>query len=214
MKFSKRLLLGLAGLALASSAMADTLYSQGFDNLSTSGWLLTNNSTPVGQSWFQGTPENLAAHSGDTSSYVAANFLSATNGTGAISNWLISPEISFGGNAASVSFFASAAPDLGYVDTINVYFSSGSGSSTGGFSLIGTLTAPIGGWTSFSFATPAAASGRIAFEYVATFDTGNYAAIDDVSVSAVPEPTSMLMLAAGLAGIACVRRRQAAREQR
>ncbi|MDC8770230.1 PEP-CTERM sorting domain-containing protein [Roseateles albus] len=43
-----------------------------------------------------------------------------------------------------------------------------------------------------------------------TFDLGQYAAIDDLQVGAVPEPSSVALLGLGLAGVAFARRRRAA----
>lgn len=208
MKLAKKCLLGLAGATLALAAQADT-YTEGFDNLATSGWTLTNNSSPAGQAWFQGVPEYFAAQSGGDGSYAAANFLSAANGAGSISNWLISPELTLGG-AGSVSFFARTEALEGFSDTVKVYFNAGADTATSSFtSLLGTVTLSSSGWTQYTFALPEAATGRIAFEYaVSDAATANLAAIDSVSVSAVPEPASFALMGLGVLGLAFLRRRQ------
>lgn len=211
MKLSKPTRFGLAALALAgsSAAFADAppLYSQGFDDLASSGWLLINNSAPAGTSWFQGVPESLTAQAGAADSFAMATYLSALNGSGAIDNWLISPEIALNG-AATLSFWARSEDTAGFSDTMKVYFNAGAAASTASFtSLLSSVTATTAGWTQYSVALPDAASGRIAFDYfAANADTANVIAIDSVSISAVPEPTTYALLGLGLCAIACVRR--------
>lgn len=208
MKLAKKCLLGLTGLTMAVCAQAET-YTQGFDNLATSGWLLTNNSSNPGNSWFQGVSEQLAAHSGAADSYAAANYLSAVNGAGSISNWLISPELNLGG-ATQLSFYARTEAVEGFADTLKVYFNAGSDSSTASFvSLQSTITLQTDAWTLYTIALPAAGTGRIAFEYaVGNAENANYAAIDSVTVSAVPEPASFALMGLGVLGLAFLRRRQ------
>jgi len=208
MKLAKKCLLGLAGVTLAIAAQADT-YTEGFDDLAASGWTLTNNSSPAGLAWFQGIPEYFAAQSGGAGSYAAASFLSAANGAGSISNWLISPVLTLGG-ANTVSFFARTEATEGYSDTVKVYFSAGTDAATTSFTnLLGTATLSTAGWTQYTFALPEAATGRVAFEYaLSDAANANLAAIDSVSVSAVPEPTSFALMGLGVLGLAFLRRRQ------
>lgn len=210
MNLAKKCLLGLAGIAMAASAAAGEIYSEGFNNLATSGWILTNKSAPAGgNTWYQGGPEIFTAHSGPDDSYAAANWLSTLDGSGTISNWLISPEIMVG-SGAILNFAARGADEPGFFDTIKVYFSAGNGTDTAGFSLLGTLTAPTAGWMDFSYLLPGAASGRIAFEYIGgdgSAEAAAYAGIDSVSV--VPEPTSFALVGLGLAGLSLSRRKAA-----
>ncbi|HEY1092369.1 MAG TPA: choice-of-anchor J domain-containing protein [Burkholderiaceae bacterium] len=209
MTLGKHWAIGLAGMGMALAAQADTLYTQGFDNLGTSGWVSTNMSAPVGQAWFQGNAGIFDAQAGATGSYAAANFLSAV-GSGSIDNWLISPSLTLG-SAMTLSFWARSASDSGFADAFKVYFSAGSDGSVGSFtSVLASITATTNGWTQYSFALPDAASGRIAFEYlVANADNANYMGIDSVSItSAVPEPTTYALMGLGLAGIALLRRRR------
>lgn len=208
MKLAKKCILALASLTLAAGAQADT-YTQGFDDLASSGWLLSNISAPVGGNWFQGAPEIFAAQAGAESSYVAANYLSALNGSGSISNWLISPELTLGG-ASSLSFYARTDDLAGFADTLKVYFNAGSDATAASFTnLLSMVTLSTGAWTQYTIALPNAATGRIAFEYaVSSADMANMAAIDSVSVTAVPEPASFALMGLGVAGLVFLRRRK------
>lgn len=207
MKLTASCLLALAGLAGAATAQADTLYSEGFDNLAASGWILTNNSSPAGISWFQGVVENFAAQAGADNSYASANFNSTTALAGSISNWLISPEITLGG-ATSLSFYLRSAGNDGFQDAVNVYFNAGADSSTASFSTPLTAITAADGWTLYTIDLPSAATGRIAFEYaVGDANNANLVGIDSVSISAVPEPSTYLLMGLGLAGVGLLRRR-------
>jgi len=211
MKLTNTCLLALAGVALATSAHADGIYSEGFDNLAGSGWVLANNSSPAGQSWYQGVSEIFAAQDGAAGSYASANFLSALGGSGSISNWLISPEINLGG-ATSLSFYVRTEATDGYLDAVNVYFNAGSSSATASFTTLLTAVTATQGWTQYTVNLPTAATGRIAFEYVVgNADDANVIGIDTVQIAAaVPEPTTYALMGLGLAGLAALRRRRSA----
>jgi hypothetical protein len=209
MNFKKSCLFALTGIALAASAQADGLYSESFDNLAATGWILTNNSSPASLTWFQGNPDIFAAQAGASGAYAAANFNSAV-GSGSISNWLISPEITLG-SASVLTFYVRTEAVSGYQDALNVYFHAGSDSTTASFTTALTSITAAQGWTQYTVTLPSAATGRIAFEYaVGNADNANYIGLDTLQISAVPEPATYGLMALGLVGIAALRRRSAA----
>jgi hypothetical protein len=208
---------GLLAAGLMAGAQAATALSEGFDSvaaLAGSGWVLTNASAPVGQAWFQGNSGIFAADTGAASSYIGANFLSTTTDTGAVDNWLITPELTLG--AGQVLSFKTRASDSDFFDRLEVRFSSGASVLVGDFStLLGTVgsavsaTYPVAGWASYTLALPTAATGRIAFRYtVPVALDASYIGIDTVIVSDVPEPASMALFGLGLAGVAGAARRR------
>ena len=210
-----------AAVTLALAAIVPAIpYAQAVDVLSENfndidmlpGWSLVNNSTPVGDPWFQGTPEVFAAHQGAPGAYIAANFFSAGDEEGTIDNWLITPTLDLIG-PTTLAFFTRTAPITGFNDTLEVRFSEGSGTGTAGFD---TLLATIGGatpypasWQEFSLSVAHVGEGRFAFRYTGDAATANYVGIDTVSVLSVPEPSAYLMLGVGLFGLTMLRRRKA-----
>ena len=213
----KQLMSGLALVAAASGAQAITVLSEGFDDVATlgaAGWVQVNQSTaPLGNSWFQGNSGIFAAASGAANSYVAANFLGTGNATGAVSNWLMTPELSLDGTS-ELSFLVRTAGD-GFLDKIEVRLStSGASANVADFStLLGSFQASSDtGWVGLSYtlnSLDAPASGRLAFRYLVdnVSTAGNYLGIDDVVVtSAIPEPTTYLLMSLGVAGLMLRRR--------
>jgi serine protease AprX len=82
--------------AVQERAITDD-FDEGFEDITLlpgAGWVLQNNSDPLGTtSWMQaGTP--FTAHEGPADSFIAANFNNAA-GSGTISNWLLTPEFEF-----------------------------------------------------------------------------------------------------------------------
>ncbi|MCC7436100.1 MAG: PEP-CTERM sorting domain-containing protein [Methanoregulaceae archaeon] len=75
---------------------------------------------------------------------------------------------------------------------------------------LGDTTSPTAGWTSFfdEFVAPtnAAEYTRFSFAPIASGSWGTYPGLDDVSLTAVPEPASLLVI--GIGAAALIRRRR------
>ena len=205
------LALALAAAIPAALAAPVEVFSEGFNNINhLPGWVQLNHSTPQGNGWFQGNTAIFGAQSGPNGSYIAANYLSAQFGSGTVDSWLLTPVIKLYG-ASTFSFFTRSAGDPGYTDTLQVYFSPGAGTDAGAFT---DLLATIGGgaypgaWTQVSTDFSFMGAGRFAFHYTGDASTLDYIGIDSVRVlSAVPEPSSALMLGLGLGAVGLLRRR-------
>jgi len=212
-----KMVAGVLALGVTTGACAGPLLlSEGFNNvasLSAAGWVFTNASTPVGQSWFQGNSGIFAAQSGAANSYAGANFLSTTANQGIVDNWLISPELSVGAGS-TLSFYTRGA-DAGFLDLLEVRFGSGASSALANFStLLATVgnagSYPVDDWTAYTLTLPTATSGRFAFRYsVADALDADYIGIDSVTVTAVPEPATLLLAGLGLAAVCGTQRRKA-----
>lgn len=215
MKIS-RFMSGLLALACAGGAQA-ALLSEGFDDITTlaaSGWVRTNNSSPVGNDWFQGNSGVFASQSGAADSYIGNNFNSTASISGVVDAWLISPELALPGGGI-LTFYTRTA-DPGFGDMLEVLFSNGPGSSTNGFTALpGTIgdvgnPYPSADWQAYSVALPAAASGRFAFRYtVLDALNADSIGIDTVNVNAIPEPSTYALLGLGMLALALRRRRGA-----
>ncbi|MES2898726.1 MAG: choice-of-anchor J domain-containing protein [Pseudomonadota bacterium] len=217
MYFPKHLF-GAATLALAAAlpsvaaAQSIVVLEEQFNDItSLTSWARINNSVPRGRLWFQGNPGIFAAHSGAPDSYIAANFLSAENGTGAIDNWLISPELTFLG-PSTLSFFARGEATPNFNDILEVRFSMGADTAPANFA---TLLTTVGGvtsfpttWQEFSASFDYAGTGRFAFRYLGDAAAANYVGLDSVFVTTVPEADTYLMLIIGLGAVAFLRRRE------
>ncbi len=205
--------IALACLAAGASAQAITLIDEGFNSfaaLSGAGWVLSNQSSPVGTTGlYQGDGTLFAAQAGAADSYVAGNFNAAAAG-GTLSAWLITPQFSTAADV-TVTFYARADIIAPYFDQIAFGFSSGS-SSSAAFTL-GSATTLSGGWTQYTgtiAAQGAGSVGRFAIAYIGNADDANYIGIDSLTVNAVPEPSTWLMFGAGLASLAGLARRRLA----
>ena len=208
-------LFAMAALAVATALPAAAqesepllILNEGFNDINTlTDWSFVNESTPPGQSWFQGNSSIFRSQAGPTNAYIAANYLSAEGGSGNISNWLITPLLNLMGES-NLSFFARSAANPVGNDTMEVLFSSGAG--LGDFTVIGI----VGGlnpfpasWQAFNASVDHVGTGRFAFRYTGDAAASNYIGIDTVNVTTVPEPSTWLMLLAGLGGLALLRRK-------
>jgi PEP-CTERM motif len=224
-------------LASASHASATTVLSENFDNVANlvpNGWKIVNNSAPAGTTdWFQGNPAIFTAQSGAPNSYVAANFEAAGFG-GNISDWLISPMLTLH-NTDVISFWTRTEVNpAAFPDRLELRLSlsgastnvGSSDSSVGDFSTVLltvnsglTTTGYPGGWALFSATISGlggATDGRFAFRYTVpdTSVNGDYIGIDTVRVTAVPEPTTLGLVAFGMLAAARARRSRATRSHR
>ncbi|MBC7880658.1 MAG: choice-of-anchor J domain-containing protein [Anaerolineae bacterium] len=212
-------------LTVAATAQAASL-SQNFDTVSTlaaQGWSLQNRSTTVGTTgWFQGDPTVFPAQAGATNSYIAANF-NNTTGANTISNWLITPTLTFF-NGDVLTFFTRTVTDAIFPDRLEVRYSDVGGTNVGTTSTsVGDFTTLLltvnptltttgypSVWTQFtatiSGLAPSGSPGAIAFRYFVTGGgpsgaNSDYIGIDTVTI--VPEPSEVLgLLTLGGLGIA------------
>jgi hypothetical protein len=229
------LVVALSVFGASNASATALLLSENFDNVANlvpSGWSIVNNSSPAGTTdWYQGNPAVFNAQSGAPNAYVAANFEAAAFG-GNISDWLISPTLTFN-NTDVISFWARTENGAIFADRLELRLSL-NGSSTnvgstdasvGDFSTVLASINPAvtpGGfpenWALFQATISGlggATDGRFAFRYTVpdTSVNGDYIGIDTVRVTAVPEPSTLALVSFGI--LAAVRaRRSAARSHR
>jgi hypothetical protein len=202
--------LALSGAVL--TAHAGAILQENFDNmagLTASGWVINNASSPMGITggWYQGDQTTFSAQNGAPESYAAANYNNAASG-GVLDSWLITPEFSTA-HDVSVSLWLRGDAFPGFSDLISFGFSDGS-IATALFTMNPTFTAPTDGWTMYTLnlgAQGAGTTGRFAVRYSGMADASNYVGVDNLTVT-VPEPSTILILAAGLMALTMARRRQ------
>jgi hypothetical protein len=178
--------------------LPNAVITEGFDalagtapNLCPTGWTCTNLSTPLGATnWFQGNATVFPAQAGAPTSYIGANF-NNTTGTGTISNWLITPQVSFGTGAA-LSFWSRTSTGATFPDRLEIRLSTaGASTNTADFTVvIGTINPNLAAgpgacvpaasgvagypdaWCQYTLTAaqgiPTSGTGRIAFRYFVT----------------------------------------------
>jgi Calx-beta domain len=114
----------IASVLLIGAAPAVSVdITEGFEVVPPAGWTINNQSEPLGvTSWFQGNPAVFPAHQGPTNSYAGANF-NSTTGTGTISTWLISPQITTLSNGDGWSFYTRTGTGSPFPDRLQLRMS-------------------------------------------------------------------------------------------
>jgi len=204
---------GTAGGAAPRTYLSMADFSEGFDDITLLpglGWFFQNNSSPLGTTdWFQGNDAVFPAQAGAVTAYIGANF-NNTAGVGAISNWMLTPEISLA-DGDTISFWTRVPTGSAWPDRLEVRLST-NGASTN----VGTLATDVGDfttlllsinptlaaggypdvWTQFSATLtgiPAGATGRVAFRYFVenggpSGTNSNYIGIDTVEYVGAQAP--------------------------
>lgn len=216
-------------LALSAGAASAGALTENFDGGVPAGWTVVNNSVPFGTtSWFQGNPAVFSSQGGAANSYIAANFNSGS-GVSTLSDWLILPTSTYH-NGDTLSFYTRTVDFPAYSDNLEVRFSNVGGTDVGATATsVGTFsklllsinpTLDVDGypneWTQYSVTLSGlsgATSGAFAFRYAVADggpagDNSDFIGIDTVSITAVPEPSTYLMLGAGLALLGLARKRK------
>lgn len=205
----KKLILLSFALSVATVPVsAGVVFSEGFDDITTlagAGWTVVDLSSPVGtQQWFQGNSGIFPSHSGAANSYVAANFLASSAG-GSVDLYLLAPLMPlYNGDVISLytrtegAFFADRLQigvwNLGPLAALN-----GAG-TPGAYPTDWTVfSATITGWVN---GTP----GQFGVRYYGPADDLNYIGIDSLTLTRIPEPSSLLLALPVLAMFARRRR--------
>ncbi|MEO7323759.1 MAG: S8 family serine peptidase [Dokdonella sp.] len=186
------------------------VFTQDFDDVTTLpglGWLQLNHSTTVGTSnWFQGSA-TLTAFNGAPTAYIGANF-NNTTGTNTISNWLVTPSITFTGGS-SFAFYTRTITTSNFPDRLQVRLCTDTPANCSNVGVTATdvgnftsllldinPTLAVGGypnaWTQFtipSASLPTSGTGRIALRYFVTSGgpsgaNSNFIGIDNVVITA------------------------------
>jgi hypothetical protein len=170
--------------------VAAPILNEAFNDIRTlSDWTQVNHSAPPGQSWFQGNPGVFEAQSGGADAYIAANFLSAQDGTGTIDSWLITPLLQLTG-ATEFTFWTRAACATAPGQSLELRFCAGDGLATDDFDSVlmtvgGAIPYPAD-WQRCRAALMHAGGARFAFRYLCDAGVADHIGIDSVQVRALP----------------------------
>lgn len=232
MNFKPTVMSSLVGLAIAGFAVSTQAqsFNEGFDGADIpAGWAIQNNSTrnSTGNPWGVGVgitdPDgNIVVGPYDGAGFAIVNYTSVGSGSGTISNWLMSPEITGMNNGDTFSFWTTTTPASAYPDRLEFRMSSAGdsvnvGTGANAFGDFGTTLLTInsaltvGGypeaWTQYTVTLSGLAApvdGRVALRYFVTSggptgDNSNIIGVDNFSyVAAVPEPATWAMTLGGL----------------
>jgi hypothetical protein len=167
--------------------------TENFDDITTlaaNGWVMQNNSNPVGTTnWFQGTSVAgggpFDSYNGAANSYIGANFNNTTGGSGTISNWLVTPYRTLR-NGDVITFYTRKPTGTDYPDRLEFRISTNGASSYVGVSatdvgdfnqlLLSVNPSLVTGvypttWTQYTVTISGLSSpvsGRMAFRYYVT----------------------------------------------
>jgi hypothetical protein len=211
------LALGLAGALLAApftAARADLITNGGFETgqLSNGGYVYENGTfnswtysgnavlinTTGGNPWI--SPNSQTGFGGDqvvgvqTTGSIAQTFTASITGSYMVS-WLDAGRINYFGSAGAQTYLVSLVDNTTALTVSSLSLNTTSGSVFSAESLTGLLSLKAGDSYTLTF------KGQ---------DTADETAlIDNVSVSQVPEPATLTLFGAGLAGLGWMRRRKA-----
>jgi hypothetical protein len=209
-------------VAGGSASAVTTLLSEGFNSGVPGTWVALNFSSSVaGPAWFAGSGDaaHFPAQSGAANSYVASSvFIGATdangNPTGVVDGLLYTPVLDLS-NATTLSFYTRTVSPSSFGETL--YVGALVNNTTdlllgvvNPATLVGSYPEGWQQYTMFLGGQGAGATGRFYFEYFLPDASvaGDYIGIDSVLVTAVPEPSTWLMMAGGLFAMGQFRRRR------
>ena len=184
----------VAALAFSAAAQAATVYTDDFNadlqglNSVPTGWSVTGTGTVdiIGTGFFDEIPGN-------------GNYIDLDGSNGVAG--LLSRSVSVGAGTYSATFSLGGNNRDGTTDPVAVTF----GSTTI------YMVPPSSGFTTYTLWTTLSSAGSLVLSFQDGRDGNVGALLDNVTVSSVPEPTSLSLLLAGVAalGFAARRRRSA-----
>lgn len=170
-------------------------------NFSSAGWVIQNNSLPVGSTtWQGGSAATFAAYNGAPGDYVCADKNSQGSTPGGISNYLITPTLTMVNGGVIKFATRTVGPPVIKQDRMQVLYTLGNGSigtstsSIGNYTVIGDINfgytnAFPTAWTVYSYtltSVPTQTNGRFAFRYYVSNAgpngaNSNYIGLDNVT---------------------------------